>query len=66
MPLVVAVCHSACAIGVMADSLFEMLGVPVQGPILMAAVLVLVVYGSYFALTYAASRGIVRQAVRQG
>ena len=66
LPLVVAVCHSACAIGVMADSLFEMLGVPVQGPILMAAALVLVVYGSYFALTYAASRGIVRQAVRQG
>lgn len=66
LPLLVAACHSACAIGVMSDSLFEALGTPVAGPIAMAALLVLVVYGSYFLVTYLASRGIVRQAVRQG
>lgn len=66
LPLVVAVCHSACAIGVLSDSLFEAMGFSVGGPIAMAALLVLVVYGSYFVVTYLASRGIVRQAVRQG
>lgn len=63
-PLALAVCHSACAIGVLASSLFEVLGSPVQGPILMAAGFTLVIYGGYLLVTYFASRGIVKQAVR--
>ncbi|WP_165172340.1 FtsX-like permease family protein [Adlercreutzia sp. ZJ242] len=63
-PLALAVCHSACAIGVMSTTLFEALGVPVQGPIMMAAGFTLVIYGGYLLITYFASKGIMRQAIR--
>lgn len=63
-PLALAVCHSACAISVMSDSLFDLLGVEVFGPILMAGAFITVIYGVYMLATYLASRGIMRQAVR--
>ena len=63
-PLTLAICHSACAIGVMSDSLFELLGVSVIGPIAMAGVFITAVYGVYMLATYLASRGIMRQALK--
>ncbi|MDO4290851.1 MAG: FtsX-like permease family protein [Eggerthellaceae bacterium] len=63
-PLLLAACHSACAIHVLSKSLFDALGTPVQGPILMAAGFTLLIYGGYFLITYFASRSIMRQAVK--
>lgn len=63
-PLLVAVCHTACAITVLSDNLFTALGTPVQGPILMAAGFTLLIYGGYFLVTYFTSRSIVRQATQ--
>ncbi|WP_165047141.1 MULTISPECIES: ABC transporter permease [unclassified Adlercreutzia] len=63
-PLALAVGHSACAIGVLSGTLFEALGAPVQGPIMMAAGFTLVIYGGYLLITYFASRSIVKQAIR--
>ena len=63
-PLALAVCHTACAIGVMSSSLFDLLGVSVQGPILMAGAFVCAVYGVYMLATFLASRAIMRQAIR--
>lgn len=62
-PLALAAAHSACAIGVMSGTLFDALGTPVYGAIALAAGLVVVVYGGYLAVTYFASRGIVRGAL---
>lgn len=62
-PLVVAVCHSACAIKVLSDVLFTALGTPVTEPILMAAGFTLVIYGGYMLITYFASRSILKQAI---
>ena len=65
-PLALAVCHSACAIGVLSDSLLDAIGTSTAGPIALAAVLVVVVYGGYLAVTYLASRSIVAGALREG
>lgn len=62
-PLVVAACHSACAISVLSDYLFSALGTPVTGPILMAALFTLAIYGGYMLITYFASRSILKQAI---
>lgn len=62
-PLVLAICHSACAIGVLSDSLFSAVGITVLGASSMAAVLVTVIYGTYLLITYFASRGIIMQAI---
>lgn len=64
VPLLLAASHSACAIGVLSSSLFDALGTPVQGPILMAVGFTLVIYGGYLLITYFASRSIVKQAIR--
>ncbi len=58
-PLALAACHAACAITVMSSTLFSALGTPVYGAIAFAAALVVVVYGTYLAITYFASRSIV-------
>ncbi len=63
IPLGLAVCHSACAIGVISKSLFESMGTSPAVPIAMAAVLTIVIYGTYMLLTYFASRGIVKGAI---
>ncbi|WP_165252901.1 FtsX-like permease family protein [Adlercreutzia sp. ZJ304] len=62
LPLVVAVCHSACAIGVMSEQLFDALGVSVVEPIAMAAAFVGVIYGGYMLVTYLTSRNVVKGA----
>ncbi|WP_139653168.1 ABC transporter permease [Raoultibacter phocaeensis] len=63
-PLGLAVCHAACAIAVTSSSLFSALNVSIAGATVMTVVLVVVVYGSYLLVTYAASRSIVGQALR--
>lgn len=65
VPLGLAVCHAVCAIGVLSDSLFEALGTNPLGPILLAAGITLVIYGGYLAVTFFASRGIVKGALQQ-
>lgn len=59
LPLGLAVCHSACAIGVLNESLFRPMGIYSLTPIFMAAALVLVVYGVYLLITYLVSRSFV-------
>ena len=60
VPLALAVCHTACAVGVISDAVLSQLGVSVLEPALMTGVLVAVVYGAYLLVTYFASRGIIR------
>lgn len=59
-PLGLAVCHAACATGVLGTFLFDQVGVSVIEPIMMTALLVVVVYGSYLLVTYLASRSIIK------
>ena len=66
VPLGLAVCHSACAIGVLSDSMLDAIGVSSAGPIAMAAALTLVIYGGYMLVTYLAARGIVKSSLQQG
>ena len=66
VPLGLALCHSACAISVISDTLFDAMGVSTSGPIAMAAGLTLLIYGTYMIVTYVASRGITRGALAQG
>ncbi|WP_251212882.1 FtsX-like permease family protein [Adlercreutzia murintestinalis] len=64
LPLSVALCHTACAVGVISEKLFTVMGVPVAGPIALAAVLVLVVYGGYLLATYLTSRSAVNASLK--
>ena len=66
VPLALAVCHAACAIGVLSDSMFDAIGVNTFTPIMMAAGLTIVIYGGYMLVTYLAARGIVRGALQEG
>lgn len=59
-PLALAVCHSACAIGVLNHSFFDPLGLSVAEPIVLAAALVVGIYGLYLLLTYLMSRSMAR------
>ncbi len=59
LPLGLALCHVTCAVGVLTDKLFTAMGVPVDGPVALAAALVLVVYGGYLLVTYLTSRSAV-------
>lgn len=64
-PLALAVCHSVCAITVMSDTLFLALGgQDVFGPISMAAMFTLGIYGCYFLVTYFVSRHVVKGGLR--
>ncbi|NGM16497.1 FtsX-like permease family protein [Eggerthellaceae bacterium zg-893] len=62
-PLVVAACHSACAIVAMRETLFSAFGIDATSSIVAAALFTAAVYGVYFLVTYFASRSLVRQAV---
>ena len=66
VPLALAVCHAACAIGVLSDSMFDAIGVSTLTPIMMAAGLTVVVYGGYMFVTYLAARGITKTALTEG
>ena len=65
LPLVLAVCHSACALIVMENTLFKLLGVSMGGSILAAAGLVVLVYDCYLGVTYALSRAMVASQFRR-
>ena len=58
-PLLLALCHTACAIKVITDTLFSQIGVNVLGSVAIAGGAVLAVYAVYLAITYALSRSIV-------
>lgn len=62
-PLALAVCHSACAITVLSESLFSALGRDLFPSIVMAACLVVAIYGGYMLITYLTSRTSVKQAI---
>ena len=62
-PLALAVCHSACAIAVLSGSLFTALGRDLFPSIVMAACLVIAIYGGYMLITYLTSRTSVKQAI---
>lgn len=62
-PLALAVCHSACAIAVLSESLFAALGRDLFPSIVMATCLVVAIYGGYMLITYLTSRTSVKQAV---
>lgn len=62
-PLALAVCHSACAITVLSESLFAALGRDLFPSIVMAACLIVAIYGGYMLITYLTSRTSVKQAV---
>ena len=58
-PLLLALCHTACAIKVITDTLFSQIGVNVLGSVAIAGGAVLAIYAVYLAITYALSRLIV-------
>ncbi len=58
-PLLLALCHTACAIKVITDTLFSQIGVNVLGSVAIAGGAVLAIYAVYLAITYALSRSIV-------
>ena len=66
VPLGLALCHSVCAVGVLSDSMLSAIGTNTFGPIMMAAVLLLVIYGGYLLVPYFAARGIVKGALAEG
>ena len=59
-PLVLAACHTACAVQVVSGALFTELGVNISGAVAAAAGVVVLIYGAYLAVTYALARSIVR------
>lgn len=58
-PLLLALCHTACAVKVITDTLFSQIGVNVMGSVAIAGGAVLAIYAVYLAITYALSRSIV-------
>ena len=62
-PLVVALCHSACAIYVMSDVLLAYFGMASMLPVVMALVLLVVIYGIYLLVTYYGSKGAIRASL---
>ena len=63
-PLVLAACHTACAVLVLSGSLFEPLGTNPSGLIAIAAGSIAGVYALYLVATYQLSRGIVLASLR--
>lgn len=64
VPLGLAICHSACAISVLSDQLFNALGTSTFGPIMTCVLLVLVIYGGYMLITYFAGRNMLKPALQ--
>lgn len=61
-PLVVGVAHSLCALSVITELVELFGGFTIAGAVGLAGAVFVVAYGGYFLLTYAMSRGIVREA----
>lgn len=64
VPLSLAACHCACAIGVLSHTLDTTLGVSILGAVLPAIELLAAIYGLYFLVTYFANRSIMAQALK--
>ena len=64
-PLVVAACHSACAIYVLSGTLFDAFGTSMVQPIAMGAGLIALVYGGYLLVTCLVSRSMMSSSLRQ-
>ena len=64
-PLVLAVCHTVCAVSVVGGTLFSELGVDPTGLIGIAAGSIVGIYAVYLVATYLLSKSIVRNAVVQ-
>lgn len=62
-PIALAVCHTACAVGVVGATLFSELGVDPTGLIGIAAGFIAAVYLVYLVVTYLLSKSIVRSAI---
>lgn len=63
-PLLLAACHSACAIAVMNESLFKSFAVDVMPSIISAALFTVLIYGIYLVITYLISKRSVHQKAR--
>jgi len=66
LPLAVAVCHAGYVIYLLTSTLFEPMGISATGPVLMAAGLVVAVYGGYLLVTFLASRSMIQSHLRRG
>lgn len=62
-PLFIAACHTACAIIVANETLFQGLGVDISGSVGLCVGLVVAIYVVYLLVTYVLSRSIVRDAI---
>lgn len=62
-PLVVAACHTACALRVLTSTLMDELGVNMASSVGAAAAVVCVIYLVYFAIAYQASKAMVKSAL---
>ncbi len=58
-PLVVALCHAACALYVVNDTLASLLDNVATGSFVVTAGFVVILYGGYFLLTYKTSKDVV-------
>ena len=64
-PLVVAVCHAACALTTINDVVALTVGYDISNALLATVAFVVVLYGGYFIVTYETSKGmILRPAMR--
>lgn len=59
-PLLLAACHTACAVAVVGSTLFAEIGVDISGAVLVAAGTVCAVYAVYLLVTCAISSSIVK------
>ena len=64
-PLVLAACHTVCAVSVVGGTLFSELGVDPTGLIGIAAGSIVGIYAVYLVATYLLSKSIVRNAIVQ-
>lgn len=64
LPLALAACHSACALNVLAHSLFGELGIDMGGSIALAAAIIAGIYGAYLLVAYLTSRTMVKAVIR--
>ena len=64
-PLVLAACHTVCAVAVVSATLFSELGVDPMGLIGVAAGSIVGIYAIYLVVTYLLSKSIVRSSILQ-
>ena len=62
-PLALAASHTACAIAVLANTLFSELGVDISGSIALSTGMMIAVYALYLTITYLLSKNVVRSTL---